>query len=69
MGHLGGGRAADGRVDKPTQLADGLAYVHGAVLIEMIADMAGTSLGMDRGRGIAVAMPVMPSVLGIPDER
>jgi hypothetical protein len=50
MGHLGGKRtAADGRVDKPTQLADGLAYVHGTVLIEMIAHVAGASLGMDRG--------------------
>ena len=69
MGHLGGGRAADGRVDKPTQLADGLAHVHGTVLIEMIGRIIGESLGMDRGRGIAVAMPVMPFVLGIPDER
>src|SRR5208282_5148426 len=49
MGHLGGKRAAtDGRVDKPTQLADGLAYVHGAMLIEMIARSIGASLGMDR---------------------
>jgi hypothetical protein len=56
-------------VDKPTQLADGLAHVHGTVLIEMIGRIIGESLGMDRGRGIAVAMPVMPFVLGIPDER
>jgi hypothetical protein len=64
MGHLGGGR-----VDKPTQLADGLAYVHRAVLIEMIAHVAGASLGMDRGRGTAVAMLTTPFVLAIPDER
>jgi hypothetical protein len=70
MGHLGGKRTgADGRVDKPIQLADGLAYVHGAVSIEMIAHVAGTSLGMDRGRSTAVAMLTMPFVLAIPDER
>ena len=70
MGHLGGKRtAADGRVDKPTQLADGLAYVHGTVLIEMIAHVAGASLGMDRGRDTAVAMPTTSFVLPVPDAR
>jgi hypothetical protein len=69
MGHLGGKRTADGRVDKPIQLADGLAYVHGAVLIEMIARVADASLGMDRGRDTAVAMPATPFVLAVPDAR
>jgi hypothetical protein len=56
-------------VYNPTQLADGLAYVHGAVLIEMIARVADASLGMDRGRDTAVAMPAMPFVLAVPDKR
>jgi hypothetical protein len=56
-------------VDKPSQLADGLAYVHGAVLIEMIAHGAGASLGMDGGRGTPVAMLATSFVLAIPDAR
>jgi hypothetical protein len=56
-------------VDKPIQLADGLAYVHGAVLIEMIAWVADASLGMDRGRDTAVAMPATPFVPAVPDAR